>query len=138
MARASLLNAVLDKAAEALSRGLVSHNFYIGKRRTSARFDALTWRALLDIADREGLTVNQLLHRHRRRKTAPFVTDYLRSALRFCSTTVTQQPRPATSPAATAKSHGGFDASAMLLTNDNVLYQSWIAVEAHASATARR
>jgi predicted DNA-binding ribbon-helix-helix protein len=60
MARASLIDALLDKAADTLSRGLVNHTFYIGKRRTSARFDELTWRLLLEVANREGVTVNQL------------------------------------------------------------------------------
>jgi predicted DNA-binding ribbon-helix-helix protein len=52
MARASLIHAVIDKAADALSRGCNSHNFWIGKRRTSARLDELTWNALQDIARR--------------------------------------------------------------------------------------
>jgi predicted DNA-binding ribbon-helix-helix protein len=60
MARASLIHAVIDKAADALSRGCNSHNFWIGKRRTSARLDELTWNALQDIARREGITVNRL------------------------------------------------------------------------------
>jgi predicted DNA-binding ribbon-helix-helix protein len=60
LAGVSLIDAILDKAADALSRGLVSRSFYIGKRRTSARFDALTWSALLEIAKREGVTVNEL------------------------------------------------------------------------------
>jgi predicted DNA-binding ribbon-helix-helix protein len=60
MAAASLLHAVVDKAADALARGLVNHTVRIGTRRTSIRVDQLTWQALCEIAEREGVTVNQL------------------------------------------------------------------------------
>lgn len=48
------------KAAADLSRGLVNRTLHIGKRRTSARLDEFTWSALRDIAEREGVTLNQL------------------------------------------------------------------------------
>jgi predicted DNA-binding ribbon-helix-helix protein len=60
MARASLLRAVIDKAAELCVRGVVSHNLCIGPRRTSIRLDDLTWRLPCEIAPREGLAVHQL------------------------------------------------------------------------------
>jgi predicted DNA-binding ribbon-helix-helix protein len=41
--------------------GLISHNVHIiGKRRTTFRFDRLTWKALLDVARREAITLHEL------------------------------------------------------------------------------
>jgi len=60
MARASLLHAVIDKAAELCARGLINRTLYLRNRRTCAKLDELTWRSLCEIADREGVTVHKL------------------------------------------------------------------------------
>jgi predicted DNA-binding ribbon-helix-helix protein len=60
MARASLIHAVIDKAAELCSRGLISRTLHLGNRRTGVRLDDLTWALLHEIAERQGVTVHKL------------------------------------------------------------------------------
>ncbi|MGH6869428.1 MAG: ribbon-helix-helix domain-containing protein [Methylocella sp.] len=47
-------------AVKQLRDGLVTRRVWAGAHRTSCRFDALTWRALHDIAAREWVSVQEL------------------------------------------------------------------------------
>lgn len=59
MQRTSLFDAALDRAADALSRGLVNHVITVGTHRTSIHLDQPSWQALRDITEREGITVRE-------------------------------------------------------------------------------
>jgi predicted DNA-binding ribbon-helix-helix protein len=50
--------------------GIISRYVSLGGRRTSFRLDAATWAALTDVAQREGISVNELCWKIERAKPA--------------------------------------------------------------------
>jgi predicted DNA-binding ribbon-helix-helix protein len=107
-------------AVEKSSGGLISHNVRVSTRRTSLRLDALTWRALHEVAKREGVTVHECMLRPADRKRAKISQrrrdgEFSHSLQDFCDVVALTLPVTGSSVRHVAASGGGSNAAALRL-----------------------